>query len=287
MKLPSTGLEDHPTGTLDLSPIVHANWRLLESMTNPAEGLTASQSTTTVTASAAIFTADHVGLEILFESGEVGVIQAGSLDADPATTCTVDTSQTVASTEFWIKPASTEDAYTAILRAILKVPDLSTLTDFAQIHWDATLNRAVAKAPPFGEIYVDSASTGQTMAVGGTPEKLTAFETNNGVASHVTEDHTNDRLTITVAAVVVVIAELEFSGDASTAWTFRIYKNGSAIGRNRGANIDNANDQINLDLSAIVDAAVDDEFEIWVESPGTNEIVVEGGSLRIVPLMFS
>ena len=141
--LNNSGLESHPDGTGNLNSIVNANWEALEGAVNPAIGLTASQSGTTVTASAALFTNDNIGDEIVFGSGESGTITAvGSATA--ITTCTVGVSQTVASVSFRLQPAAT-DAKTMLARGLVKATDPDdVLADGDSIKWDTTAQKFIS-----------------------------------------------------------------------------------------------------------------------------------------------
>lgn len=96
MQLPQSGLENHPTGTGNLNAILNANWAGIDNWFAPGYGLTASQTGTTVSASANVFLADDVGAIVRWADGTVATITAFT----DAQTVTVGTSQTVASQSF-------------------------------------------------------------------------------------------------------------------------------------------------------------------------------------------
>lgn len=70
----NANLETHPDGAGDLNAIINGNWRNAGNWFNPATSLTASQSGTTVTASADVFNADDVGASLRFADGTVRTI---------------------------------------------------------------------------------------------------------------------------------------------------------------------------------------------------------------------
>ncbi len=142
MNLPALGVENHPDGTGDLNAIVNGNWAILDATINPVFGTTASQAATTVTSSVAIFTSSHIGFKIQFLNGAVGTIQAGTLNGTPATTCTLNVSQTVAAQSWWLyDPAAT--AFDALIRGLMKLPNVSFLSTGDMFAWDNVTNRVI------------------------------------------------------------------------------------------------------------------------------------------------
>lgn len=138
MLLPLSGLEDHPDGSGDLNAIVNGNWQVLEEYFNPAANLTGSQTTTNVTASAAVFTDEHIGATLEFASGETGIIQAGALNSTPSTACVLSTSQTVTSgTPFKIYRTD-QVVSTALARALMKITDADNIPDGSHPRWSSS-----------------------------------------------------------------------------------------------------------------------------------------------------
>jgi hypothetical protein len=129
-------LEDHPDGIGDLNAIINGNWRTLERWINPAEGLTASQSGTTVLASGPVFRSSDVGATIRFSDGTVRTITA-VVDEDEVT---VTPSGTVASQGFWLY-RTTESPRTALVRGLIKSANLSGHSTGEILMWDNTRTR--------------------------------------------------------------------------------------------------------------------------------------------------
>jgi len=130
----------------DANAIVNSNWHTIDGWFNPAEALTASQTGTTVTASAALFTSEMVGATIYFATGETGVIQAGALTGTPSTTCTLDVSQTIAAgTKFAIYRTG-QDPKTAVARALLKTTDAASHTNGYVPAWNSAQQRFILQA---------------------------------------------------------------------------------------------------------------------------------------------
>ncbi len=126
-------LEDHPVGN-EANVLIRQNWRMLNRLFNPAEGFTASQTGTTVTADAALFTDDNIGDVIVFDSGETGTITAVGSAVTPITTCTLDISQTVASVTFQLYNAG-EAAGDQLFRGLVKVTQAANLRDGDMLRW--------------------------------------------------------------------------------------------------------------------------------------------------------
>jgi hypothetical protein len=142
MNFPYTGLENHPLGG-PINAIVNQNWVSLAEWVNPASGLTGSQSTTTFTASAAVFTSDDVGATIRMADGTTDTIAAYV----SATVVTMTTSRTVTSQAFELYRATAEAAKTTVARALIKRPRM-VAADNAKIPvWDSTLGRFVMTDP--------------------------------------------------------------------------------------------------------------------------------------------
>ena len=162
-----TGLLDHPSGLGDINSLIRQNWREINNWCNAAYGLTAAQSTTTVTASAALFTSDNAGDIIIFDSGETGIIQSTGLTSTPATTCVVDTSQTVASVNFQIYRTA-QSSYTMLARALFKGTTVFW-GDGVFPQWNTAKNRFIpTTAPGYG------ITAGQVLFGGGSGQPLTS-----------------------------------------------------------------------------------------------------------------
>jgi hypothetical protein len=156
---PNSGLETHPSGGgAALNSVINANWLALDAWVNPAEGKTASQTTTALVASADIFTADDVGATIRFADGTIDTISAFV----SVTAVTMTTSQTVASQAFELyRATATEDD--ALARALIKRPRLIAADDGKAPIWDDTLGRFVmgeaSAVDANGNLYSDDAKT--------------------------------------------------------------------------------------------------------------------------------
>lgn len=96
MILYNSGLENHPDGAANLNAVVNGDWNQLDDMFSPTIGLTASQATTNITASAAVFTTDDVGATVRFANGTTRVINGYT----SSTIVTTASSGTVASQSF-------------------------------------------------------------------------------------------------------------------------------------------------------------------------------------------
>lgn len=140
--LGTTGLESHPDGVGDLNAIVNDNWLRLNEMFSPTYGLTAAQTTTTVTSSADLFIADDVGATIRFADGTTRTISAYI----NATSVTVSVSGSVASQAFELY-FSSETPIDAIARGLTKRRRMQTSDDGGFLQWDGTLGRFVATTP--------------------------------------------------------------------------------------------------------------------------------------------
>ena len=115
MKNPQSGIENHPDGTGNLNAIINGDWAVINEWFNVASGLTASQSGTTVTASASVFIADMVGAVIRYANGVTAVITAYT----SGTGVTVSPSQSVSSQAFEIYRTD-QSLREAIARALMK-----------------------------------------------------------------------------------------------------------------------------------------------------------------------
>jgi len=115
MDLHPSGLENHPDGTGDLNAIVNSNWLVLNGWINPAQGLTASQSTTALTASADVFAEDDVGATVRWADGTTDTIGAFV----SVTAVTMSTSQTKGSQAFELYRTD-QNVRDVLLRSLIK-----------------------------------------------------------------------------------------------------------------------------------------------------------------------
>lgn len=140
MSLLPSGLENHPTGIGDLNAVDSANVDTIDSWMNPARGLTATQATTVVTASAAIFTSDDVGATIKFFNGDSVTVTAYT----NATTVSVGTSRTETPAQaFWLYRTS-ETAETLLARALYRRARMLSSDDGTVPVWNTALKRYLA-----------------------------------------------------------------------------------------------------------------------------------------------
>lgn len=140
MILGSTTIESSPDGTGNIGGIINGNWFSINEMFNPASGLTASQSGTTVTASAAIFTADMATSNAVITWGDTSTAIITAFIS--ATQVTVNVSQTVTSQTFEVY-VSSNVLYTALARGLLKKVNFASTDDFKQVRWSQSLNRFI------------------------------------------------------------------------------------------------------------------------------------------------
>lgn len=138
MILYEVGLENHPDGSGNLNAIVNGNWNALAGWCNPAKGLTASQSTTTVTANGDVFESDDVGATIRFADGTTASITGYT----SATQVTVTPSQTVSSQSFSLYRTDQSERDT-MLRGLMKRPRLQSGYDGALLAMDVTGKKLV------------------------------------------------------------------------------------------------------------------------------------------------
>lgn len=118
----------------------------------------------------------------------------------------------------------------------------------------------------FGLIYVSDGSTPQS--VSSTPAKVTAFDTNSSLASGITEDQANARLTLGTNAdgTFVVFAPISFSGTANKVATFEIYKGGIATGFKATRTISSGGSVGSTVVFGLVSASAGDNLELYVST---------------------
>ncbi len=121
----------------------------------------------------------------------------------------------------------------------------------------------------FAQIYEEDGTSTLALAAQDTAYQITAFSA-NGESNNATPDHTNDHITITKAGKYLVTINISFSQTTAVAieYDFHLYKNNGdtefgEVGahRNGGA----SNSVGNCGCTGIVDFAVNDTVELWVE----------------------
>ena len=83
-----------------------------------------------------------------------------------------------------------------------------------------------------------------------------------------TPDHTNDHITVTKAGMYLCTISTSFSGDPSIEWEFGLYKNnGATLFANVHCKrkLGGGGDVGSISLSGIVDLAVNDTIELWMQ----------------------
>jgi hypothetical protein len=139
----------------------------------------------------------------------------------------------------------------------------------------------------FAEIYVQNNTTADTVAAA-TNSQVLRFAV-NGVSNNMTPDHTNDHITVTKAGMYLCSISLAFSGDGSVDWSFSLYKNNGATefpnvhtDRKLGA----AGDIGSASMSGIVDLAVNDTIELWMQhAEGVNkDITIRDCTMSLVQI---
>ena len=140
---------------------------------------------------------------------------------------------------------------------------------------------------PFGEVWVESNSTADTVATA-TSTQMLRFDT-NGESNDATPDHTNDHITIGKAGKYLVTVSISFSGDPSVDWTFGLFKNNGAtsfLNVHCNRKLGSGGDIGSASMSGICDFASSDTVELWMQhGAGVNkDIIVQDCTLSIVHL---
>jgi len=160
-------------------------------------------------------------------------------------------------------------------------------TNYVQISSTGDVVFVGAAGLAFGEIYVQGNSTADTVATA-TNTQVTRFDT-NGVSNNMTPDHTNDHITVTKAGMYLCTISFSFSGSGSVDWTFSLYKNNGNTefpnvhtNRKLGA----AGDVGSASMSGIVDLAVNDTIELWMQhAAGVNkDITMQDCTLSLIQI---
>lgn len=148
-----------------------------------------------------------------------------------------------------------------------------------------------AGAPVYGEIYTHEGVGTQVVATG-VPEILTQFTDNDIASSGVTPDQANNKIILTEAGIYKVTVDLSFSGSNSSSWLVSAYANVDAAG---AAEIDGGHIARKLgtggDVGAVSFSTLYEvgegetvDIEVWIESDGNNNFVLEYGTLDIISL---
>jgi hypothetical protein len=152
MNLYNAGLEDHPTGQGNINSIVNSNWNKIEGWVNPAEGVLAKQdnngggvagTVVTVTNAIDVFTADDVGAIIRFADGSIAHITVYT----NAQKVTVTENQLVPAQAFLLY-RTTAGVFDAVIRALIKRPQMIAADDQKMVVFDWTLQHCVMKTQP-------------------------------------------------------------------------------------------------------------------------------------------
>ena len=150
---PGSSLEDHPDGTGNLNAIVNTNWSVLESWLNPADVITVrwdngtpGNSGTVLTASAAVFEtgSDWVGAFIFFKTDKTTATIAS---VSSTTVAAASTSGNIAAQQAIIF-RSTATKFTAIARALMKMPQIGAAHDAKIPAWSNALQKFVFVTRP-------------------------------------------------------------------------------------------------------------------------------------------
>ncbi len=175
--------------------------------------------------------------------------------------------------------------------------DTLTLTDTLDVGGDTTFNGDVTftgagKGLPYADLYVQDNTTPTVITTAGKANKvqLTIFDT-NGLSNNATPDHTNDHITIVKAGVYFVSIDITASGVGGDQdkFGFSLYKNNGATEfpnvhshETMAGGVGDIND---LNMSGIVDLAVDDTIEIWLwNEDDTDNILIDDVSLNLMQL---
>lgn len=146
MFLPSSGLENHPDGTGDINAIVQGNWTTLNQMFLASYGISASQTGTTITASAPVFQARDVGAHVVWTDGTEAIISVVTDSQHAEATI----SQTISSSAIEVfSPSATP--YEAIARALCKVTKFVSGDDDKIPAWNQSAQKfELITRPGFG-----------------------------------------------------------------------------------------------------------------------------------------
>jgi hypothetical protein len=136
MLLYPAGIENHPDGSGNLNAIVNGNWGNLNALFNPATGMTGSQTGTTFTATADVFTSDDVGATIRMADDTVDTIAGYS----SPTVVTMTTSQTIGSQAFEVYRTS-ESQRDGLFRGLYKRPRVGAAQANRFVYYDDTNDR--------------------------------------------------------------------------------------------------------------------------------------------------
>jgi hypothetical protein len=202
MLLYNAGLENHPDGSGNLNAIVNGNWGNLNAMFNPAQGRTASQTGTALTATADTFTSDDVGATIRFADGTVDVVAAYV----SVTQLTMTTSQTVASQAFELYRIG-ENQRDGLFRGLYKRPRVGTAENARFPYYDDTTDKFIPSVmyQSSGDIVI---GTGDLIMLSG---NIGVRESNPGYPIHVEWDSSG------IGTEVAIFAKIDTIHTSSNA----------------------------------------------------------------------
>lgn len=145
---------------------------------------------------------------------------------------------------------------------------------------------------PFAEISAHDASAGITSVNQNDWDQITAFDT-DGQSNNATPDHASDHITITKPGKYLVMWGWSGNGPAAAHdWDFHIAKNNRDVDfNNTSAHLTTPTTQkvTSIGGSAILDLAVDDTVELWVQrtSAGNNIVLTtENCTIKLVQIGF-
>jgi hypothetical protein len=122
---------------------------------------------------------------------------------------------------------------------------------------------------PFAQIYEEDGSSTLTLAAQDTFYQVTAF-TANGESNNATPDHTNDHITIVKAGKYLATIDISFSQTSAVSIEYDFHLQANNGVKDFGyvsAHRDTSGNQVvgNCGCTGIVDLAVNDTVELWVE----------------------
>jgi hypothetical protein len=126
----------------------------------------------------------------------------------------------------------------------------------------------------YGDIYVTGGVTAQS-SIGTGYVEVTGFAANGQSSSNVTPDHTSEDITVTDAGIYHVGFHMNFSGSASTQFTFSIHVGGAepteviAAIRTIGAGADSGS----CGNSGFLSLAASDVISLYVKADGASKSI--------------
>lgn len=151
-------------------------------------------------------------------------------------------------------------------------------TNYAAFDDDGDLTFVGTAGLPYGELFAHDVDVDLTSATVNDWDQIVAFNTNHE-SNNTTPDHTSDHITIVKAGIY--LATFTWTGHGPGAahdWDFHLAKNDRAVTFNEvTAHIMTpvAQNLLSVSSSGILDLAVDDTVEMWVQrtSAGSNVVL--------------